>query len=172
MRRFAACPWLAAHTPSGAAMELRVATGFTRRLLGLAGLRSLDAGHGLAIPRCTSVHTIGMRFAIDVVFLDWPPAQARATVLDLRERLMPWRFARTRAVALGRHPVCAVELSAGQSRRLGLVPGARAATGTAVLLRVPLLLARPASGQLPERPSRSAVGGGPHDGEDQALKRG
>ena len=69
------------------------------RLLGLAGLRSLDAGRGLAIPRCNSVHTIGMRFAIDVVFVEWAPAQARATVLELRERLMPLRFARTRGLA-------------------------------------------------------------------------
>jgi uncharacterized protein len=122
MTRFAACPWLAAHTPSGAAIELCVATGFTCRLLGLTGLRSLDAGRGLAIPCCNSVHTLGMRFAIDVVFVEWPPAQARATVLDLRERLMPLRFARTQA---GRHAVGAVELRAGQSRLLGLVPGAQ-----------------------------------------------
>ncbi len=40
------------------------------RLLGLALLRPGRAGEGLLIPRCRSVHTFGMRFAIDVVFLD------------------------------------------------------------------------------------------------------
>jgi hypothetical protein len=40
------------------------------RLLGLAGLSPEQAGPGLLIPRCRSVHTFGMRFALDVVFLD------------------------------------------------------------------------------------------------------
>jgi uncharacterized membrane protein (UPF0127 family) len=40
------------------------------RLLGLAGLRREHAGPGLLIPRCRSVHTAGMRFALDLVFLD------------------------------------------------------------------------------------------------------
>jgi len=40
------------------------------RLLGLAGLSSEEAGPGLLIPRCRSIHTFGMRFALDVVFLD------------------------------------------------------------------------------------------------------
>jgi len=40
------------------------------RLLGLALLEGLPAGHGLLIPRCRSVHTFGMRFALDVCFLD------------------------------------------------------------------------------------------------------
>lgn len=40
------------------------------RLRGLAGLARLPAGHGLLIPRCRSVHTLGMRFALDVLFLD------------------------------------------------------------------------------------------------------
>jgi uncharacterized membrane protein (UPF0127 family) len=46
------------------------ARGFRARLLGLAFLRSLPPGHALLIPRCRSVHTFGMRFAIDVRFLD------------------------------------------------------------------------------------------------------
>src|SRR5918912_774900 len=43
---------------------------FTSRLLGLAFLRELPAGHALFIPSCNTVHTLGMRFAIDVAFLD------------------------------------------------------------------------------------------------------
>lgn len=49
---------------------LPVATGFRARLLGLAGLDPEEAGAGLLIPRCASVHTFAMRFALDVVFLD------------------------------------------------------------------------------------------------------
>jgi uncharacterized membrane protein (UPF0127 family) len=47
-----------------------VATTALARLCGLAGLRGAEAGPGLLIPRCRSVHTAGMRFALDLVFLD------------------------------------------------------------------------------------------------------
>jgi uncharacterized membrane protein (UPF0127 family) len=40
------------------------------RLLGLAWLDELPLGCALLIPRCRSVHTFGMRFALDVDFLD------------------------------------------------------------------------------------------------------
>jgi uncharacterized membrane protein (UPF0127 family) len=47
-----------------------LAAGLRARLLGLALLPRRRAGAGLLIPRCSSVHTFGMRFAIDVFFLD------------------------------------------------------------------------------------------------------
>jgi hypothetical protein len=49
--------------------EVPVAVGFRARLLGLALLDREAAGPGLLIPRCASVHTFGMRFALDVSFL-------------------------------------------------------------------------------------------------------
>jgi uncharacterized membrane protein (UPF0127 family) len=50
--------------------EVRVAAGPLARLLGLAFLDREQVGAGLLIPRCRSVHTLGMRFALDLVFLD------------------------------------------------------------------------------------------------------
>jgi uncharacterized protein len=50
--------------------EVRVARGPRARLLGLAFLGRPRAGPGLLIPRCSSVHTFGMRFALDIVFFD------------------------------------------------------------------------------------------------------
>ena len=50
--------------------EVPVASDFRVRLLGLAFLRREEAGAGLLIPRCASVHTFGMRFALDLFFLD------------------------------------------------------------------------------------------------------
>ena len=47
-----------------------VASGTRARLLGLALLDRSRAGQGMLIPSCRSVHTFGMRFPIDVVFLD------------------------------------------------------------------------------------------------------
>ncbi len=51
-------------------IDVPVARGLLVRLLGLAFLRRERAGPGLLIPGCRSVHTFGMRFALDLVFLD------------------------------------------------------------------------------------------------------
>jgi trehalose synthase len=50
--------------------EVPVASRPFTRLLGLSQLDRGAAGAGLLIPRCSSVHTFGMRFALDLVFLD------------------------------------------------------------------------------------------------------
>ena len=50
--------------------DVPVAATRCSRLLGLALLRRERAGEGLLIPRCRSVHTFGMRFPLDLLFLD------------------------------------------------------------------------------------------------------
>jgi len=57
-------------TAEVASRRVPVAVTLLSRLLGLALLRPGRAGAGLLLPRCRSVHTFGMRFAIDVLFLD------------------------------------------------------------------------------------------------------
>ncbi len=47
-----------------------VASNRVSRLLGLALLDRERAGSGLLLPGCRSVHTFGMRFALDLVFID------------------------------------------------------------------------------------------------------
>ena len=54
------------------------------RLLGLALLSRERAGPGLLIPRCRSVHTFGMRFPLDLLFLD-----GDGRVIDLRRAVPP-----------------------------------------------------------------------------------
>jgi uncharacterized membrane protein (UPF0127 family) len=51
-------------------LRVHVARSPRARLLGLALLARMPADAGLLIPRCHSVHTFGMRFALDLVFLD------------------------------------------------------------------------------------------------------
>jgi len=60
------------------------------RLLGLALLSREGAGAGLLIPRCRSVHTFGMRFRLDLLFLD-----AEGRVVELRRAVPPGRFIRS-----------------------------------------------------------------------------
>ena len=43
---------------------------FWQRLKGLLGTSSLPSGHGLIIKPCSSVHTFGMNYPIDVLFVD------------------------------------------------------------------------------------------------------
>ncbi|MBU5612493.1 DUF192 domain-containing protein [Geomonas sp. Red51] len=52
------------------ARDVDLAESFFGRLKGLLGRRELPAGRGLWIKPCSSVHTFGMRFTIDVLFLD------------------------------------------------------------------------------------------------------
>jgi uncharacterized membrane protein (UPF0127 family) len=92
-----------------AGCEVPVAAGFRSRLLGLAVLDRADADPGLLLPRCSSVHTFGMRFALDLWFLD-----AAGRVLACRRAVPPRRFARCRgAAAVVELPAAA---DAGESR--------------------------------------------------------
>jgi hypothetical protein len=59
-------------------VEVPVARGLRPRLLGLALLDRRRAGAGLLILRCRSVHTFGMRFELDLLFLD--PAGAPTSI--------------------------------------------------------------------------------------------
>jgi uncharacterized membrane protein (UPF0127 family) len=68
--------------------EVPVATSLLSRLLGLAFLTRRHAP-GLLIPRCRSVHTFGMRFPIDVLFLDDDDR-----VIELRRAIPPCRVIR------------------------------------------------------------------------------
>ncbi len=61
---------LHAATHQEIAGDLEVAETFRARTKGLLGKSSLPAGEGLLIRPCRGIHTFGMNFPIDVVFLD------------------------------------------------------------------------------------------------------
>ena len=56
--------------PLPGGLTLLVAGDRRARRRGLARLDALPAGHALLIERCRSVHTLGMRFALDLLWLD------------------------------------------------------------------------------------------------------
>jgi uncharacterized membrane protein (UPF0127 family) len=85
-------------------VQLVVAETTWQRFVGLAWRRHPPDGWALLFPRCRSVHTFGMGFAIDVVFLDrwgWPIAVQRC--------LKPRRLVSCRRAA------AVVELRAGDA---------------------------------------------------------
>ncbi len=85
------------------ATELRIASSFLRRGIGLLGRGSLRPGEALLIAPCNSVHTLFMRFGIDVAVLD-----ADGRVLRLWPAMRPWRI--LMPVRGGR---CIIEMEAG-----------------------------------------------------------
>ncbi|HEX8690078.1 MAG TPA: DUF192 domain-containing protein [Solirubrobacterales bacterium] len=74
--------------------RVRIAAGARARLFGLAFLDRGRAGAGLLIPRCRSVHTFAMRFALDIVFLD-----AEGRPLTVRRGVPPCRVVFDRRAA-------------------------------------------------------------------------
>jgi uncharacterized membrane protein (UPF0127 family) len=71
------------------APNLAVADTFFTRLKGLLGKNELSHGEGLWIKPCNSVHTFGMKFPVDVVFLD-----KENRVVGLEKTLRPNRVSR------------------------------------------------------------------------------
>ncbi len=82
-----------------------VADSAARRNKGLLGRDHLDAGEGLWITPCEAVHTFGMRFAIDLVYVD-----RALRVRKVRHSVAPWHL----SGCLSAHSV--VELASGTVR--------------------------------------------------------
>ncbi|MBJ7331260.1 MAG: DUF192 domain-containing protein [Solirubrobacteraceae bacterium] len=117
-RRVAELP--ARELPGG--LVLHTAGGPLARLRGLARLNGLPSDRGLLLTRTRSVHTLGMRFALDLVWLDRRGAVVRVD----------------RAVAPRRHASCrgaraVVEVRAGMGDRFA----------TALASQVPVQRTRP-----------------------------
>ncbi len=70
------------------ASSVEVAQTSQARRRGLLGRDRLAPDAALVISRCNAVHTIGLRFAIDVAFVD-----ARGRVRKIVRDLPPWRMA-------------------------------------------------------------------------------
>lgn len=97
------------------AEEAEVAEAPSSRRRGLLGREDLPEGGGLLIVPCRQVHTFGMRFPIDIIFVDEALRVARSV-----ERLRPGRLSpfvlRSRAV---------LELPPGTLERTGTRDGDR-----------------------------------------------
>lgn len=84
----------------------QVASTFWRRAKGLLGRGSLAEGEGLLLFPCSSVHMMGMRFPLDILFTD-----REGKVVGLVPGLKPWRVAAARGAYL------CIELPAGTLSR-------------------------------------------------------
>jgi uncharacterized membrane protein (UPF0127 family) len=89
-----------------------IADNSTKRRTGLLKHTNLEPGHGLWIAPCEAVHTFGMKFAIDVVFLS-----KKRKILKIRKDMVRRRI----ALCLTAHSV--LELPAGTLEATGTQAG-------------------------------------------------
>jgi uncharacterized protein len=99
------------------ASALAIADTHWTRLRGLLGLRSSDFrnGFGLWIVPCRGVHTLGMGFPIDVLYLD-----RAMTVIRIQAGMKPWRVAPVMMLAAS-----VLELPSHTTAETGTVVGDR-----------------------------------------------
>ncbi len=92
-----------------------LADNFITRLKGLLGKEMMLEGEGLLIKPCSSVHTLGMKIIIDVVFLS-----SDKQVLHIIEEMQPGKLS-----PVIKNSSSVLELPPGQVRRSGLKIGHR-----------------------------------------------
>jgi len=95
-------------SPTG--VRVQVADSFWQRLIGLLAHTVLGDDEGLLLVPCSGIHTLGMRFTIDVVFLD-----RQNRVLGFADAVPPNRI---RSAPKGTFKV--LEIAEGNRMRTGI----------------------------------------------------
>jgi uncharacterized membrane protein (UPF0127 family) len=90
-----------------------LANTFFSRLKGLLGKKALSAGEAMILIPCDMVHTLGMKFSIDAIFVN-----RQGVIIKIEDNLRPNRIA-----ARVRNAHSVIEMPAGMSRELKLAPG-------------------------------------------------
>ncbi|MBC7233040.1 MAG: DUF192 domain-containing protein [Chloroflexi bacterium] len=93
--------------------NLEIARDVRSRTRGLIGHAPLEPGQALLLPHSRWIHTFGMSFPIDVIYVD-----GKWRIVALTENLPPRRIDRPVLRAQG-----VIEMKAGEIRRLGLSVG-------------------------------------------------
>ena len=92
--------------------KLEIAGTGPKRSRGLLGRRGLETGQALWIVPCEAVHTFGMQFTLDLVYLD-----KEHRVKKIVRNIPPWRI----SGCLTAHSV--IELAAGSVLEADVQPG-------------------------------------------------
>ncbi len=99
-------------------LRLQRARGFFGRLMGLIGRTRMGPDEAFLIEGCSAIHTVGMRMAIDVIFVS-----RHGLILKVFQRVCPRRFVMcagaSYALELAEGVACELRLSAGMRANLG-----------------------------------------------------
>ena len=82
------------------------------RLRGLLGRKALTCEEGMLLEPCNSVHTIGMKYALDIIYLD-----DENTVVKIVHDLLPYRF------SVCSHAKKVLELTSGNCHKYKIKQG-------------------------------------------------
>ncbi len=93
--------------------DIKIANTILARMKGLLGRNSLAEGEGLLIRPCKGIHTFGMKFPIDVVFID-----GNNCVIATLSNIQPNRVSNMYFGA-----ACVLEVQAGTVNRTATFPG-------------------------------------------------
>lgn len=92
--------------------RVRIPNSFFSKAKGLLGEKSLKSDTGMLFKQCSSIHMVGMKIPLDILFL-----AKDGTILKCVKNLQPWRA----AVCL--KATTTLELASGSIERLALRTG-------------------------------------------------
>ena len=104
--------WLTRTNDDRVIQKVSKTTNFLERMCGLLGSPPLEENEGLLIVPCSYVHTFGMSYAIDLVFLD-----KQWTIVKTVRALKPWRMAASNTANM------VLELAVNSLEQLQLITG-------------------------------------------------
>jgi len=93
-------------------INIVIADTFWERLVGLLSTKKLEPYTGLLLSGCHAIHMFGMRYALDIVYID-----EDCNIIKIVENLHPWRIS-------GCHnAIHTIELPVGTIQQYGWEPG-------------------------------------------------
>lgn len=87
-------------------------TGMLERMLGLLGRAPLQENEALLLKPCSSVHSFGMRYALDLIYLN-----KRWEIIKTVKAFKPWRISSCLNASM------VIEMVAGSLEQLQLIKG-------------------------------------------------
>ncbi len=99
--------------------SVRLTTTAWERMKGLLGSEQLGNNDALIISPCNSVHTLFMKYAIDVIYLD-----KNGTIKKIVPQLKPWHFSFCLSSAT------TLELASGMAEKINLTMGQQIQCGS------------------------------------------
>ena len=93
-------------------LVVRKTQSVSERTKGLLGTESLSEDQGLWILPCNSVHSFGMKYPLDIIYLN-----ANQQIRSIRKVMKPAR------ISMDLFAKSVLELNAGMADKLGLQPG-------------------------------------------------
>jgi len=109
------CTLLRSDTGERLVNVVQVANSFWSRFVGLQFRKSMPAGHGILLVPCSSLHTMWVRFPIDVFLISIAGA-----IVEIRRNVRPWRvvFPRNKTHAVLETAVDQLDIEVGTSLTL------------------------------------------------------